>query len=279
MTIDNAQQVTYWSGTGGERWAKSIGRLDAEMRPLGQLALDALAPAPGSTVLEVGPGTGAATVELARRVGPSGRVIGVDISPPLLEIARQNVADQGLSNVTLINADAAELTLDRPADAVFSRLGIMFFSDPVAAFANLRRCTRPGGRIGFVSWQSLADNPWFGAASNALYETVGLPVPQPDPETPGVFALADPRRTRLILEQAGWQEVIVTPRTHELTLDAEQVEERLASSLRWAPPEFNAAPPEVQEEGARRAREAVLAFWRDGAIRFQRAVLVVTASA
>lgn len=279
MTIENAQQAAYWSGTGGERWAKSIGRLDTEMRPLGLLALDALAPAPGSTVLEVGPGTGAATVELARRVGPSGQVIGVDISPPLLEIARRNVAEQDLRNVRLINADASTLTLDSPADAVFSRLGIMFFTDPVAAFANLRRCTRAGGRLGFVSWQSLADNPWFGAASNVLHQAVGLPVPQPDPHTPGVFAMADPGRVRWILEQAGWHDVRVSPQTHELTLSHEQAEERLASAVRWAPAEFNAAPEEVRREATQRARAAIQAFERDGAVRFVRAVLIVTARA
>jgi SAM-dependent methyltransferase len=249
------------------------------MRPLGLLAMDALDPAYGSTVLEVGPGTGAATVELARRVGPDGRVIGVDVSAPLIEIARQTVADHGFDNVRIINADAQELVLETPVDAVFSRLGIMFFSDPVAAFANLRRCTRPGGRIGFVSWQSLKNNPWFGAASNVLYETIGLPWPQPDPETPGVFSLADPDRTRRILRDAGWQDVDVRPLVNELTLDSAQVEERLASAIKWAPAEFVAASAAVREQGAQRAREAILAFERDGAVRFQQAVLVVTARA
>ena len=277
MSTDNAQQIAYWSGIGGERWAKSIGRIGAEMRPLGRLAMDALDPAPGSTVREVGPGTGAATVELARRVGPQGRVIGVDVSVPLIEIARRTVADQGLENVEIINADAQELVLETPVDAVFSRLGIMFFSDPVAAFANLRRCTRPGGRIGFVSWQSLKDNPWFGAASNVLYETVGLSWPQPDPQTPGVFSLADPDLVRRILQDAGWQDVEVRPMVTELVLDSEQVEERLASALKWAPAEFTAASAEVREQGAQRAREAILSFERDGAVRFDQAILVVTA--
>jgi SAM-dependent methyltransferase len=279
MNSDNSAQIAYWSGGGGERWAGSIGRLDLEMRAIGLLAMDALAPAEGSTVLEVGPGTGAATVELARRVGPSGQIIGVDVSIPLMEIARKNVADHGFNNVRIMHADAQQVTLDAPVDAVFSRLGVMFFSDSTAAFANLRRNTKPGGRIGFVSWQSLANNPWFGAASNALNAAVGLPSPQPDPDAPGVFALADPDRVRRYLEDAGWKNVDVRPLVYELTLDLEQADVRLASALHWAPAEFKAAPEDVQEKATQQAREAILAFERGGALRFPQAVLVVTGEA
>ena len=131
--------------------------LDLQLSPLGLAAMDALAPELGQTIVDIGCGAGQTVQQLASRVGPLGRVIGVDIAPRVLEVARSRTA--ALGQVQLIQADAAVLTLpDEMADGVYSRFGVMAFDDPVAAFANFRRITRRGGRLAFVCWRSLEEN-------------------------------------------------------------------------------------------------------------------------
>jgi len=131
--------------------------LDLQLSPLGLAAMDALAPQLGQTIVDIGCGAGQTVQQLASRVGPLGRVIGVDIAPRVLEVARSRTA--ALGQVQLIQADAAALTLpDEMADGVYSRFGVMAFDDPVAAFANFRRITRHGGRLAFVCWRSLEEN-------------------------------------------------------------------------------------------------------------------------
>src|SRR5262252_4274324 len=131
--------------------------LDLQLSPLGLAAMDALAPQSGQTIVDIGCGAGQTVQQLASRVGPRGHVIGVDIAPRVLEVARSRTA--GLSQVQLIQADAAAIALpDKMADGVYSRFGVMALDDPVAAFANFRRITRAGGRLAFVCWRSLEEN-------------------------------------------------------------------------------------------------------------------------
>jgi len=131
--------------------------LDLQLSPLGLAAMDVLAPQPGQTIVDIGCGAGQTVQQLASRVGPLGEVIGVDIAPRVLEVARSRTT--GLSQVRLIQADAATLALpDEMADGVYSRFGVMALDDPVAAFANFRRMTRAGGRLAFVCWRSLEEN-------------------------------------------------------------------------------------------------------------------------
>jgi ubiquinone/menaquinone biosynthesis C-methylase UbiE len=131
--------------------------LDLQLSPLGLAAIDALAPQPRETIVDIGCGAGQTVQQLASRVGPLGRVIGVDIAPRVLEVARSRTA--ALAQVQLIEADAAALDLpDGTADGVYSRFGVMALSDPIAAFTNFRRMTRRGGRLAFVCWRSLEEN-------------------------------------------------------------------------------------------------------------------------
>ena len=131
--------------------------IDRQMSPLGLAAMNALRLVTGATVLDVGCGTGQSTIQLAERTGPSGCVIGVDIAPRSLEAARARTGH--LPWVKLEQADAARLDLpDQSFDIIYSRFGVMFFSDPLRAFGNLRRMLRPGGQIGFVCWRPIAEN-------------------------------------------------------------------------------------------------------------------------
>jgi ubiquinone/menaquinone biosynthesis C-methylase UbiE len=281
VSLDNAEQISYWSGAGGAAWAASAARMDRELDRLGALALDALAPAGGSAVLDVGCGAGSTTIELARQVGPYGRALGVDVSGTLLGIARRRAAGCGLDNVHFVQADAQDMVVGRPFDALFSRFGVMFFAGPVAAFASLRRRTGPGGGLGFVCWQSLADNPWFGAASSAANAAAGVEPSLTDRAGPGAFAFADPGRLRQVLRESGWADVQLRPEVDELVLDEAAIEERVASVLQHGPAAavLEAASAAVRERAARQVREALMAFRRDGAVRFRRAVWVVTARA
>src|SRR6185369_15072156 len=186
-------------------------------------AMDAAAVAAGERVLDVGCGCGSTTIELARRAGPTGHVVGADISGPMLADARARTAAAGLGNVELVHADAQTHAFPPSAfDLVFSRFGVMFFADPTAAFANLRGALRPGGRLAFVCWRSLPENPWMAVPLMAALQH--LPPPTiPGPEDPGPFSFADRGRVERILGGAGWSDVTVTPLDETLTLPGGEI--------------------------------------------------------
>jgi SAM-dependent methyltransferase len=203
----NAAQIAYWNSEAGPRWVAMQERMDAMLAPLMHAALDRARPAVGETVLDVGCGCGATVLELAARVGPQGRVFGVDISAPMLQRARERVRDNGLQNVELTQADAAVHSFRPKAfDLAFSRFGVMFFDDPAGAFANIRSALALAGRLAFVCWTSPADNPWLTVPLTAARPHLP-PQPQSDPTAPGPFAFADPDRVRGILTSAGYSAI------------------------------------------------------------------------
>jgi SAM-dependent methyltransferase len=166
---------------------------------------------PGANVLDVGCGCGGTTLAAARLVAP-GQAVGLDLSGPMLARARADADAAGLGNVLFLQGDAQVHQLE-PArfDVVLSRFGVMFFADPVAAFANIRSATRPGGRLVFACWQPLAANQWLLVPGAALAEHVPPPAGFGSSDGPGMFAFADPDRFRPILAAAGWRDVEITP--------------------------------------------------------------------
>lgn len=200
----NERMRELWNGEAGDAWVEHADRHDRMLDALGRHTLDAARIQPGERVLDVGCGTGQLAVQAAGRAGGAGRVVGVDISGPMLEAARRRAA--GLPQVQFVQADCQTDPLPGPFDVAVSRFGVMFFDDPVAAFANLLAATRPGGRLAFVAWQSLFENEWALVPAAVLGEHVPLPEPPP-PGEPGPFAFADPDRVRSILDGAGWAEV------------------------------------------------------------------------
>ena len=150
----NAAQVAYWNDAAGQTWAEMQEALDRQLAPLGRAAMAALAPTPGERLLDIGCGAGQTTLELAAAVAPGGEVLGLDISRPLLEVARARPAVPG---VRFLEGDAQTHAFE-PAgfDGAFSRFGVMFFADPPAAFANIRRALKPGGRAAI---QGITINP------------------------------------------------------------------------------------------------------------------------
>lgn len=198
----NAQQLEYWGGAGGERWVAQQARRDQLLGDFAAAALAKADPKPGEVVLDIGCGCGETAALLAERVGPEGKVIGVDVSRPILAAARDRLAER--ANVELMLGDAGAYPF-APAsvDLLFSRFGVMFFGDPVAAFSNLRKAMKPASRLVFVCWRSPAENGWMTAplaVSGPLLPQAG----PADPNAPGPFAFHDQGRVADILTSAGF---------------------------------------------------------------------------
>lgn len=203
----NAEQIRYWNEQAGPKWVALQELLDLQLAGLGTRAIDRAAIVHGEAILDVGCGCGTTSLELARRAGETGNVLGVDVSAPMLDLARRRARDAGLRNVRFELADAQTHQFSCASrDVAFSRFGVMFFSDPVAAFANVRRALKPGGRLAFVCWQSLGLNPWMAVPLAAVAQHVSLPPPA-SPDAPGAFAFADRDRVGGILKKAGFSEI------------------------------------------------------------------------
>lgn len=213
MAIDNATQIEFWNGDTGCNWVTHDALMEAMLQPLGESVIDTLAPQPGENVLDIGCGCGHTSLSLADRVGAKGSVTGVDISAPMLAVASQLAAERNAEHtpIQFLEADAQTHTF-HPAryDVVFSRFGVMFFEDPVAAFANIRSALRTSGRLAFCCWQPRAVNPFMTVPAMAALELLPAP-PQMPPRTPGPFAFEEADYIMEILTSAGFGSVAVAP--------------------------------------------------------------------
>ncbi len=195
-------QEEFWNQGGGERWAANLDNLEAMLEPLGRAVLERAMLRPGEDVLDVGCGAGVTTAWIAEQVGPGGTALGVDVSAVILEKAQA-----ATGNARLLQADAGSHDFGESVfDVVFSRFGVMFFEDPVAAFRNLGRSLRPDGRLVFQCWTDAKSNPWF-LVRGAAAEIIAPDEPPPDPEAPGPFYFSDEARVRDVLGQAGFKNV------------------------------------------------------------------------
>lgn len=207
----NEAQVELWNGEATSAWTSHADRYDRQLEPFGREVLAAAGLDAGERVLDVGCGSGWTTREAGRAVGAGGTATGVDISAPLLHLARSRAADDGLANVDFVEADAQVHPFEPTTyDAVISRFGVMFFADPGAAFANLLAATAPGGRLVFACWQPVTENEWTLVPVSAVVPHVGAPQ-LPPPGSPGPFAFGDRDVVRSVLTDAGWADVAVEP--------------------------------------------------------------------
>ena len=215
----NADQIEYWNGEVGRRWVRRRATLDRAFAPLTAALLERAAPRPGERVLDVGCGCGTTALALAERVGAGGHVLAVDVSRPMLDHARARAAADGGTRapVEWLEADAAARGFGPPVDLLVSRFGVMFFDDPAAAFANLRRALRPGGRLAMLCWRAREENPWVAVALAAVLRVVPPPEPAP-PEAPGPFAFADAGRVERVLAGAGFGGIASERRDARLVL-------------------------------------------------------------
>jgi SAM-dependent methyltransferase len=201
---DNEAERRRWNN---EYWASVWPRREQLTGAVTELLLAPLAIASGQRVLDIGSGGGTAAFAAAPLVGDTGSVVGADISVPLVAFATQRASDRGVTNVRFVVADVQRDTIDGgPFTAVTSQFGVMFFDEPVVAFANIRGHLAPGGRLSFACWQAVANNPWFVGPAVAPF-LQPPPPPGPGKSPTGPFALADADRTTSILEQAGWSAI------------------------------------------------------------------------
>ncbi len=209
----NADMLGFWNGHGGRTWVERQAHTDTTLEPVTEALIAFAAPREGERVLDVGCGCGAPTLDFARRVGTSGRVVAIDISSPMLAEGQVRAETAGLSNIEWREADAASDALEE-YDLLTSAFGTMFFGDPVRAFANMRSAAAPGARMAIVCWRSLAENPWMGVPMAAVGRHLP-PRPAPTPNAPGMFGFCDPEHVTAIFTAAGW----AAPSFSKLDLD------------------------------------------------------------
>jgi SAM-dependent methyltransferase len=278
-SIANTAQHQYWNTVAGPRWVGLAGFVERRVSAVNDLLLARSGVAAGENVLEIGCGTGATTVPLAEAVGPSGRVLGVDLSEPMLEGARKRVAESGLGNITLLQADAQVHPFEPSRfDLITSRFGVMFFADPFAAFGNLLPAERPGGRLCFVCWAPLADNKHWLIPYEVALRHLGPPAPQP-PRAPGPMAFGDPEYVRSFLKTAGFADISIERETPLITGSTPEEEAEHACIMGPSGRLIDEKKPEeaLRERIRREMVEAFAAYARGKELLLPSTVFVVTA--
>jgi ubiquinone/menaquinone biosynthesis C-methylase UbiE len=277
---NNKEMVELWNGEASAAWSNHPERYDAMLRELGLHALDAAHLEPGERVLDIGCGAGQLTLQAAEIVGPDGSVLGVDVAAGLLAVARGRANEAGLAQIELVQADAQDHAFPAGSyDVVLSRFGVMFFEDPVSAFANLKAATRPGGRLAFVAWQPAPLNEWATVPLFAAMAHVGAP-DLPEPGAPGPFAFGDADRLRTLLTEAGWADVMIEGFETTLSVGgartaAEAVD--FISADTFGQRFLHNATPEQRAGALQAMRDAYEAHLVDGEVRVKAAAWIVTA--
>ncbi|MGH8200491.1 MAG: class I SAM-dependent methyltransferase [Steroidobacteraceae bacterium] len=274
----NAEQAAYWNGANGERWWAQQHDLDILLAPVMDVLLQRAAPAAGEVVLDVGCGCGTTSVELARRIMPRGRVLGVDISAPMLQQAREHAPADLPLDFVLADATAYNFA-PGAADLLFSRFGVMFFAEPRKSFTNMRRGLRRGARLVFACWREPKQNPWLMVPFEEVCRHVARP-PAPGPEAPGPFAFADERRVHGILDGAGFREVALA--AADLSFDigiGRGLEAAVEISMGLGPASraLDGQPAELRTEAAKSIRAALGQYRSGSAVALPGAIWIVSA--
>ena len=276
----NADQIAYWNGPGGQRWADRQAAQDILLRPVADILIDRAKPKTGERVIDVGCGSGVTSIAFAQKVGPSGHVFGIDVSGPMLDRARASAPkelpiDFALADATVYPFDPASF------DLLTSRFGVMFFADPALSFSNMRRALRPSGRLAFACWREPRENPFFMAPLQAAYKHVPK-LPQQGPEDPGPFAFASEQRVRRILGEAGFVGVEMEP--CPLLLDSaigRGLEGAVQGALDIGPASraLEGQPPELRAAATDAIRDALAPFVKGNTVLLPASIWIVTARA
>ena len=275
----NTDQIAFWNGSGGKRWVDRQEPWDVVLAPVTALALERAAVRPKERVVDIGCGCGATAIALGERVGKEGRVLGVDVSAPMLARARERLPRD--LPIELVEADATTYPFPAGAfDLLFSRFGVMFFAEPARSFANLRRALRPGGRLAFVCFRAPQDNPWMMLPLNAAYQHVP-PLPKLGPDDPGPFSFASEARLRRILDAAGFRSVEMTARDLELDVAAGGgLDLAVANALEIGATSraIEGQPPAIRSAVAQAVREKLASYQRGSRVPLTAGVWLVSAA-
>ena len=217
MSEVNKNQKDFWSGKGGNIWVERQNVMDTMLSPLGEAALNKLNFNEGENVLDIGCGCGHTTLNIAKRIEPLGNVTGLDISEPMLERAKESAVEMSITNTTFKCVDVQTEDLgDQIYSAAFSRFGVMFFEDSIAAFKNINRSLISGGCLSFVCWQSPAVNPWQSLFIQEIKKFLELP--SPPPRSPGPFAFMESEYVFSILEESKFQDINIEGHEAEVNM-------------------------------------------------------------
>ena len=219
---DKDEQAKLWNGPAGRAWIELQELIEQTYKPIEDLLTDVVSAGAPRRVLDVGCGPGSTTLAVARRLGSRVECTGADISEPMIAAARSR-GDRERLPVRFICANVQDHPFEPASfDTIMSRFGVMFFDDPVQAFANLRRAVRDGGELHVITWRSPEENPFMTTAERAAAPV--LPnLPARVPNAPGQFALADARRVSTILAESGWTDVDIEPSDVECTFPASEL--------------------------------------------------------
>ena len=277
---ENADQIAYWNGPGGQRWADRQQAQDILLKPIADTLIDRAKPKAGERIIDVGCGSGATSIAFAQEVGSSGYVFGVDVSGPMLARARAS-APKHLP-VDFVLADATVYPFDPASfDLLASRFGVMFFAEPSRSFANMRKALRPSGRLAFACWREPRENPFFMAPLQAVYKHVPK-LPQQGPEDPGPFSFASEARVHRILGEAGFTGIAMEP--HDLALDVaigRGLDAAVQGALEIGPASraLEGHPADVRAAAMNSIRETLATFAKGDTVPLPASIWIVTARA
>jgi SAM-dependent methyltransferase len=282
--VANAAQIKNWDGPAGRRWVADADRYEGMVKGFGARIARLAQPAPGMRLLDVGCGNGTLALTLGAQPGVGASVTGLDISGPMLDNARRWARELGLGSVVTFEQGDAQVHPLRQAhfDLAVSRFGVMFFDDPVAAFGNIGRALKPGGRFVFACWGDRRRNTWVSLPAQALSAHVPPPS-RGQPGDPGPFSLADADRLRQVLREADFAEIALQEVVEQVTL-GRSVEDTLAFIRRseigeglMSGARLAGTGPDATERGWDAVREALQAHARDGEVVFTGTAWLVTA--
>ena len=279
----NETQKTYWNQVGGPKWVSLGGAMEARLAPVSAAVIAAAALRPGESVLDIGCGAGLTSLEAAQAVGTAGQVTGIDISAPMIETARGHALARQIENVSFRLGDAQTERFDPAPEVLLSRFGVMFFDDPVAAFANLRAGAAPGARLACAAWAPLARNEHWRRPLELVEALLGPGAPR-QPHASGPLAFDDADYVTAILTQAGWR----APKVEavEIALNGVSLEEEAAIACFMGPSgalldekQASAAQRETIRAAIRAALPAYTSPAADGGVRVPAVIHMITARA
>lgn len=281
--MSNAEQIEYWNGDAGKRWAQEDNTMARLLSPVCAALLEHADIQGSRKAMDIGCGGGSQSLMLAQHLGAEASVLGVDISAPMLKVAQEKVAlAVDAAQLSFLEADASSHNFAADSfDLLFSRFGVMFFDEPVGAFSNMRSALSDTGKLAFCCWQPLADNDWTRIPLQAALQHVPMPE-TPDPHAPGPFAFADPQRVRSILSDSGFGNIAIESFTPDIRFGEAPTLQQSVRELAMIGPVsrlLTGQDSELMEKVFGAMEEVLTPYYRDGALLLRGAIWFVTADA